>query len=131
SSSTSLGYKGWVLHEKGDGTGIVQFLPNLEKYGTADTIQQKNGRLSPILSFGNHDGEKISLSDDKTEHIQRTAIHRSLVPLVVSFAPEKAVIRPESPFKRLGSVAPSKRSLLSRDSSCSVYSTSSSLKSRN
>lgn len=128
SSRTSLSYKGWVLHEKGDGTGIVQFLPNLEKYGTADTILQK--KPSPILSFGDHDGEKISLSDDKTEHSQRTAIHRNLVPLVVSSAPEKAIIRSESPFKRLGSAAPSKRSLLSRDSSCSVYSTSSSLKSR-
>ena len=131
SSSTSLGYKGWVLHEKGDGSGIVQFLPNLEKYSTVDTTQRKSGRLSPILSFSNHDGEKISLSDDKTEHIQRTTIHRSLVPLVASSAPEKAIIRPESPFKSLGSAVPSKRSLLSRDSSYSVYSTSSSLKSRN
>ncbi len=112
--------KDWVLHEKGDGTGTVQFLPTLEKYEGGKMGSKRPGKFEPLLSFG--DGESITTYEEKGEHFRRTSTRRSLIPLVVSSTPAKAIIRPESPFKRRESIYSSS---FSRNSS--VYSTASSL----
>jgi hypothetical protein len=110
----------WVLYEKGDGTGTVQFLPTLEKYEGGQIGRKRPGKFEPLLSFG--DGESITTYEEKGEHFRRTSARRSLIPLVVSSTPAKAIIRPESPFKKRESIYSSS---VSRNSS--VYSTVSSL----
>jgi len=104
---------GWVLHERHDGTGTVQFLPKLEKQ--YDSFQSTPTPRS-LLPFGRFKAFPPTPNDEKGE-FRRT--ERLIYPST-PFPPATAMVHPHR-AKHIPSST--KRNPISRDSS--IYSTSS------